>query len=449
MTLPPLDELVRIPAQASPNEARRIEVLRQYAVLDTLPEQELDDLTALAAQICGTPIAMISLVDESRQWFKARVGIEVAETPRAVAFCAHVLHHRDLFIVPDARLDERFAQNPLVTGEPGICFYAGAPLVTPEDLTLGALCVIDHEPRTLTKAQEQALRVLSRQVMTHLELRRHMRELLESEERLRIVTDNAHVGLVIVNQDRRYIYANNAYAEILDLPASAIVGRRLTDVLPEIYEEQIRPRLDRAFAGERVSYDLRKPTVDGDHHYTVTYDPTKVNGTVTLVVAVITDITESRRAEELLRLSHERFEIVARATNEAIWDWDLTTSAVRWNEGYQTLFGYPPAEIDLTINSWTKFIHPEDMNRVLQSVHQMIEGDDHNWSDEYRFRCRDGTYVEILDRWYLIRDCHGLPVRMVGAMQDITKRKQAEIGALRMASIVEFSADAIIGKDLE
>jgi PAS domain S-box-containing protein len=437
-----------MPAKLPPNEGRRLEVLRQYAVLDTLPEQELDDLTALAAQICGTPIAIISLVDEHRQWFKARVGIEAGETPREVAFCAHALHHRDLFIVPDATQDERFAQNPLVRGEPGICFYAGAPLVTPEDATLGVLCVIDHQPRTLTQAQEQALRVLARQVMTHLELRRQMRQLLESEERLRIVTDNAHVGLVIVNQDRRYIYANNAYLEILDLPYSAIVGRRLTDVLPEIYEEQIRPRLDRAFAGERVSYDLRKQSVDGDRYYAVTYDPTMANGTVTLVMVVITDITERRRAEGLLRLSHERFEIVARATNEAIWDWDLNTSAVRWNEGYQTLFGYSPAETDPTTDSWTKFIHPEDVNRVRQSIHQVVEGPDHIWSDEYRFRCRDGTYLEILDRGYLVRDGHGCPVRMVGAMQDITKRKQAEIAALRMASIVEFSADAIIGKDL-
>jgi PAS domain S-box-containing protein len=449
MMSPPRHEQEQwIPAPPPPDEARRLEVLRQYAVLDTLPEQELDDLTALAAQICGTPIAVISLVDEHRQWFKARVGLEVVETPRDVAFCAHALHHRDLFIVPDATHDERFARNPLVTGEPGICFYAGAPLVTPEDATLGVLCVIDHEPRTLTQAQEQALRVLARQVMTHLELRRRMRELLESENRLRIVTDNAHVGLVIVNQDRRYVYANNAYAEILDLPSSAIVGRRVIDLLPEIYQEQIRPRLDRAFAGERVSYDLRKQTVEGERHYAVTYDPTKVNGAVTLVIVVITEITERRRVEELLRHSNERFEIVARATKEAIWDRDLSTNAVWWNEGYQAMFGYSPAETDPTIDSWTNFIHPEDLDRVIQSVHQVVNGSDHSWSDEYRFRCRDGTYAEIFDRGYLIRDAQGKPVRMVGTMQNITARKQAEMAVRRLAAIVEFSADAIIGKDL-
>src|ERR1700678_1135424 len=112
-----------IPAQPTPNEASRIETLRRYAVLDTLPEQALDDLTTLAAQICGAPMATISLVDEDRQWFKARVGMEMAETSRDISFCGHAVHQRDLFVVPDATKDERFADNPLVTGEPGIRFY--------------------------------------------------------------------------------------------------------------------------------------------------------------------------------------------------------------------------------------------------------------------------------------------------------------------------------------
>jgi GAF domain-containing protein len=122
MSPAPLELAQWIPSQPPPDETLRLEVLRQYAVLDTLPEQALDDLTALAPQICGTPIAAISLVDEHRQWFKARVGLEMAETPRDLAFCAHALHHRDLFIVSDAKQDERFARNTLVTGEPGICF---------------------------------------------------------------------------------------------------------------------------------------------------------------------------------------------------------------------------------------------------------------------------------------------------------------------------------------
>src|SRR5450432_3011035 len=160
-------------SQPIPDETLRIEALRQYAVLDTLPEKALDDLTALAAKICGAPMAAISLVDKDRQWFKARVGMEMAETPRDVSFCGHAVHQRNLFIVPDATLDERFGDNPLVIGNPGIRFYAGAPLVTPSDAALGALCVMDHVPRILTQWQEDALRILAGQVMTNLELHRH------------------------------------------------------------------------------------------------------------------------------------------------------------------------------------------------------------------------------------------------------------------------------------
>src|ERR1700722_16010742 len=156
-----------IPALPTVDESRRLAALEKYAILDTLPEQALDDLTALAAQICGTPIALISLVAENRQWFKAKIGLETSETPRDISFCGHGVQQQDLFIVPDASRDERFADNPLVTGEPHIRFYAGAPLMSPEGAVVGMLCVNDRVPRTLTQPQEQALRVLARQVMTH------------------------------------------------------------------------------------------------------------------------------------------------------------------------------------------------------------------------------------------------------------------------------------------
>jgi PAS domain S-box-containing protein len=283
--------------QPTPDEASRLEALRRYAILDTLPEQALDDLTALAAQICGTPMATISLIDEDRQWFKASVGMEMMEIPRDVSFCSHALQQSGLFIVPDATQDKRFWDNPLVTGEPGVRFYVGAPLVSPENAALGALCVMDHVPRTLTPEQEQALQVLARQVMTHLELHRQTQELVASEELLRMVTDHARVGLVILSQDRRYIYANKAYAEFLGLPTSAIVGKRLADVLPEVYEERIRPYLDRAFAGARVTYELHKPVAGADFYYTIKYEPAKTDGAVTMVVVVITDITAQKLAE--------------------------------------------------------------------------------------------------------------------------------------------------------
>src|SRR6478672_721928 len=159
------------------NEAARLEALSQYNILDTAPEQAFDDLTRLAAHICETPMALVSLVDARRQWFKSKVGLNVQETPRDVAFCAHALHRPKPLVVPDALADERFAKNPLVTSEPHIRFYAGVPLITPEGYPLGTLCVLDQVPRQLSDWQLEALSALAHQVVTQLELRRNLASL--------------------------------------------------------------------------------------------------------------------------------------------------------------------------------------------------------------------------------------------------------------------------------
>lgn len=158
------------------NEARRLKVLWEYQILDTVPEALFDDLTELAALICEAPIALISLVDSERQWFKAKVGITLNETSRDVSFCAHAINQPDLFIIPDATQDPRFAKNPLVVAEPRIRFYAGAPLVTADNHALGTLCVIDKVPRELKAEQKSALRLLARIVVSQLELRRRSLE---------------------------------------------------------------------------------------------------------------------------------------------------------------------------------------------------------------------------------------------------------------------------------
>lgn len=160
------------PVLTDAEEAERLAALRRYQILDTPPEAAFDDLTAIAAAICGTPIALVSLVDDERQWFKSAHGLPVSETPRSQAFCAHALTSRALLEVPDATADARFADNPLVTGDPHIRFYAGAPLVTADGQTLGTLCVIDTSVRTLDPGQRAGLEALARQVVAQLELRR-------------------------------------------------------------------------------------------------------------------------------------------------------------------------------------------------------------------------------------------------------------------------------------
>ena len=158
------------------DEPERLEALHRYRVLDTPPEPELDHITLLASHICQTPVATISLVDSNRQWFKSRVGLSLSETSRDIAFCAHAIMQHDLFIVPDATKDRRFAHNPLVQAAPHIRFYAGAPLVSSDQHALGTLCVFDHKPRKLTADQETALRALSALVMSHLEMRHQIEE---------------------------------------------------------------------------------------------------------------------------------------------------------------------------------------------------------------------------------------------------------------------------------
>lgn len=165
----------RIDEQTS--EEARLQTLRKYHILDTEPEIAFDDLALLASHICETPMAAISLVDEDRQWFKARIGFTTAQTPRSISFCTHAIQQRDIFIVPDALKDERLRNNPQVTGDPHIRFYAGAPLLAREGHALGTLCVVDHKPRQLTGTQLEALAALCRQVEAQLELRRRLIEL--------------------------------------------------------------------------------------------------------------------------------------------------------------------------------------------------------------------------------------------------------------------------------
>ncbi len=168
-------------AAASPtSEAARVAALNRYAILDSEPEQSFDDLVTLAAHICHAPMAMLSLVDDHRQWFKSKLGVQVRETPRETSICAHAIQQGNLFIVPDTLQDERFNQNPLVTGEPHVRFYAGAPLINEDGFALGTLCVVDREPRELEPDQKEAISALARLALRQMELRMNLQLLKDA-----------------------------------------------------------------------------------------------------------------------------------------------------------------------------------------------------------------------------------------------------------------------------
>lgn len=280
-----------VKAQLPPNEAERLAELREYHILDTLSEQAYDDVTFLAARICGTPIALISFVDAERQWFKSRVGLAATETPREVAFCAHAITRpQDLMVVPDAEKDPRFAANPLVTSDPHIRFYAGAPLVTPTGNALGALCVIDRVTRELSAPQQDSLRALSRQVMTHLELRKmvaerdaHLAERREYEQRLEAY--------------QRRLEENNAALEVLS-SSDALTGLPNRRVFLNRLEEEIA-------RASRYDMPLSLAILDVDHFKQYNDTRGHLAGDVVL-----------RRVGEVLRSSARAGDIVARIGGE-------------------------------------------------------------------------------------------------------------------------------------
>ncbi len=219
-------------------ESNRLAALRRYEILDTPPEAEFDDFTQLASQLCDTPIALVTLVDAGRQWFKSRVGIELSETSREIAFCAHAITGQGVFEVADAVADERFRHNPLVTGGPGIRFYAGVPLTTPDGLNIGALCVLDHIPRHLSSKQLETLARLGRQVMAQLELRITNRRLRDLSLLQRAVLDGATTPIISVATDGTIATFNRAAEELLGYTADEVVGKE-TPALIHVQEEVV------------------------------------------------------------------------------------------------------------------------------------------------------------------------------------------------------------------
>ena len=301
------------------NEAARLQALLEYGVLDTPAEEDFDKLARLAAQICQAPIALVSLIDSERQWFKSKVGFSVSETARDLAFCDQALRQADVLVVPDALADSRFCNNPLVTEEPKIRFYAGAPLITPDGHALGTLCVIDHVARTLTTEQIEALRTLSHEVVTHLEVRKAKLRLelvaverQEAEEAFR-ASEEFRKRLIacsrdcvkVLDLDGRLLFMNEGGVQALEI---CDLGKVIDGPWPEFWEGQDRNSAQAAveaarnggvgrFTGYFETQVTRTPKW-WDVMVSPIYD---AKGNPERLLAISRDITEQHLAEQTFR----------------------------------------------------------------------------------------------------------------------------------------------------
>ncbi len=458
------------------HEVNRLKALESYKILNTDAEQAFDDLTALAAYICGTPIALVSLVDAHQQWFKSKVGLEVTETSRELAFCAHAIQQPDeLLIVPDALEDERFATNPLVTSDPNIRFYAGSPLVTPEGYPIGTLCVIDRIPRQLTLQQIEALQALSCQVMAQLDLRLNLsnvdqanKALRQSEERYRTLYEDTPSMYFTVSREAKIISVNRFGAEKLGYTVEELVGKPGLNIIHEDDKKFVLDKFIQHLQNptQMAHWESRKVRKDGSILWVKENIRTVQNvGSETVIMFACEDISERKIAEvalqkvkdelelkveertgELrkineqlcseiierqqteaaLKESKERYALAVRGAKDGLWDWKLKTNEVYFSERWKSLIGKEKSEIGNNLDEWFKHIHSEDIERVKLELGTHLEDLTPHFECEYRMLHKDGTYRWILSRGLAVRDATGIAFRMAGSQTDITERKLAE-----------------------
>ncbi len=419
----------------------RLAALRHTALLDTPPEEGFDRLTRMASRLLGTPVALISLVSEDRQFFKSAIGLPEPwasrrAAPLSFSFDAQVVSTGEQLVVEDARRHPLLRHSTAIR-ELGWVAYAGVPLATRDGQTVGSFSVVDKMPRLWSERDIALLKDLAASAVTEIELRREMawrgqaeQGRRDNDEQFYGTFEQSGIGMAVMSPDGRWLRVNLALCDMLGTTPDELVGfsaegRTHPDDIPAD-----REALRLLLTGECRAYTMEKRylTRSGE----VLWASVNVSlvsdaeGKPSYLIAGIQDITERKLAEAAVRASEERYRLVAQASKEVLWDWDLLTDQVIWDEGTGPLLDYQPAELGTTADWWYERLHPEDRERVVESLDSAIRQGEKVWSEEYRFRRADGSYADVQDRARIVHDETDAPVRVISAMADLTQGRRSE-----------------------
>jgi PAS domain S-box-containing protein len=422
----------------NPQESARLAALHQYKILDTEPEAAYENLARLAAFICGTPIALVNFIDENRQWFKAKIGLEPREMPRNVGLSYLCCEKRDLVVITDTLTDATLAQNPVVISYPYIRFYAGVPLITPQGHILGTLCVIDQVPKELNTEQLNALRALSRLVIDQLELRRNISDVARVSEELMLQEQTAYAvseaarnritnilesitdGFLALDHNWRFTYVNSQAEKLLQKQQGQLLGQNFWQVFTNTINSQLYYELHRV-TSLQISVELEYFHSPLNCYFKIHAYPSKEGLSI-----YFQDITEKKKIADALQESEQRWQLALQGNNDGLWDWNVRNNEVFFSQRWKEMLGYSDEEITNHLDEWKQRVHPEDLPWVWQAVEEHFEKKTPFYVTEHRVRCKDGSYKWILDRGKAQWNESGQIIRMVGSHTDITERKRAE-----------------------
>jgi two-component system cell cycle sensor histidine kinase/response regulator CckA len=417
----------------------RLAALRRTALLDTPPEEAFDRLTRMASRLLGTPVSLISLVADDHQFFKSAIGLPEPwashrTTPISFSFCGGVVATGEPLVLEDARRHPLLRHNPVIR-ELGWVAYAGVPLVTRQGQVVGSFCVIDKTPRLWSERDIALLQDLAASVVTEIELRSQIAERRyaeqgrrESEEQFNSTFEDAGIGMALISPDGRWLRINRALSDMLGASRDDLIGLSVESRAHPADAPAHREAIRLLLAGECRTYTMETRFVRQSGE--IVWGLVSVSlvsgseGEPAHLIAGIQDITERKHAETALRDSQERYRLLAKSSREAVWDWDLVTDLITWDEGTGPLLDYAPAQLGDTAAWWYDRIHPGDRERVVASIDAAIAQGEPTWSDEYRFRRADGSYATVHNRAHVAHNESGTPARVIGAMSEVTTKIQ-------------------------